>query len=333
MISTACSFRRLVSARGRLFVTSGTALVLLLGLSSAAAQETEPQETAPAETEVTDETSAARTGPDLEEDEEEETQAKAPNEAQEKTGVSAAKDPKPNASKPKSAQSNPQKSKSAQSKKQKPKPPQIDYSKLPLGSHQSRIDLGVGISSTWYRDGTFDLFRDKNAQPALRVSAAATLLTWEKWSLAANLSYEHFESSAEARTLPTLLRVGRALLGAEARYHVQPWIFGYGRLQLGPSFRHSTVGEPASDTLLELSRAGFAGAAALGGAMRVAGSRDGRERLPRLHLFVEAGYAFSSALSLTYEIKDDDVLRPEPVDLGRLSLNGALVSGGAMVSF
>lgn len=214
-----------------------------------------------------------------------------------------------------------------------PSKPVIDYDALPLGSHQTRIDVGVGAAATWYRDENFDLFAAHNAKPSFRTHVAVTAFASGPLSVAAVGSYELFSSSGSARSLPTSLGTDQIELGVEARYHFLPRAAGYARFEGGLSIYQSHIGNPSDGPALEFSSTGFSGSLALGGAFRVAGSRDGRERTPRLHLFLETGYTFSSRLELTYEIKDDSVLRPEPVELGHLSLSGPRLLGGAMVSF
>lgn len=216
---------------------------------------------------------------------------------------------------------------------QKPHPPKIDYSKLPITYHQWRIDLGIAYQRSWYRDGAYDLFSSDNGKSTYRPHAAVTFWSNGPMSAAAVLQYDRFEVSGEARSLPTLLSFDRIQVGAEARYHAHARIYGYGRLVMGPTFVRSRLGEDGDAGALELKKSGFSAALTAGSAVRVAGSRDGRERAFRVHLFFEGGFSFGSATKLHYEIPEGGALRAEGVDLGSLSLSGPVIALGGMVSY
>src|SRR5690606_37179581 len=132
---------------------------------------------------------------------------------------------------------------------------------------------------------------------------------------------------------PTALRVHTMMLGGEARYHLEPRVYAYGRLDLGAWFARSYLGEAGEPMRMSLEDIGLAGALSLGAAVRVAGSPDGRTRAPRVHLFAEGGLAYDSPLSLVYEMSESGALRPAPVDFGTLSMGGPQLAVGAMVSY
>jgi hypothetical protein len=132
--------------------------------------------------------------------------------------------------------------------------------------------------------------------------------------------------------LPTFLNFHRFLLGAEARYHLHARLYGYGRLNVGPAFVRSRLGEEGDGSSLHLNKATMSGALNAGTAVRVAGSRDGRERAVRVHLFVEGGLSFVGGVKLRYEPSEDVPVNADPVELGSLSLGGPQFVFGAMVS-
>jgi hypothetical protein len=125
----------------------------------------------------------------------------------------------------------------------------------------------------------------------------------------------------------------RFQLGGELRYHVTPRLAPYGRLSMGLSRFSSRIGEEDAFTALEQAGYQFTGALNAGGALRVLGSPDGRQRAPRLHIFFEAGYAFASNARLDYQVREDGPLRPEGLDLGSLYLGGPQITFGLLGSF
>lgn len=214
-----------------------------------------------------------------------------------------------------------------------PPPPRIDYSKVPWTYHQKRFDLGAGVLFGWVMDPAFDLFQTANSSLAWEVRGAAGFFLLEKLSLSATARFNQMSVEGEARTLPSFLRLSRAQVGAEARYHFVPRVYAYGRIDLGAFLAQSRLGERDSRTRMELTEHGFSGGAHLGGAVRVAGSPDGRVRRPRVHLFAEGGLEYDSALGLTYKMADEGALRPAPVELGTLSVGGPRIALGALVSY
>lgn len=221
---------------------------------------------------------------------------------------------------------------SKESPAQKPAKPRIDYSNLPITYHQRRVDVGAAYQLLWITDPAFDLLSEDNVQSAFRPHAAFAFWAEGPLSLAATLHYDVFTANGEARTLPTFLNFHRFLLGAEARYHLHPRLYGYGRLNVGPTFVRSRLGGESDVSSLHLKRTGFSGALNVGTAVRIAGSRDGRERAFRVHLFAEGGLSFVSAVELRYEPSEGGALRSDPVELGNLSLGGPQLVFGAMVS-
>jgi hypothetical protein len=214
-----------------------------------------------------------------------------------------------------------------------PPPPKIDYSKLPWTYHQKRFDLGAGLLVSWVSDPAFDLFQSKNAYPAWEARAAVGLWASGPLSFAVTAKFNNTSIEGEVRTLPSFLGVSRLHVGGEARYHLVPRAYAYGRLDLGAFLARSRLGEADANTRMELEEAGVSGVLSVGSAVRVAGSPDGRTRAPRLHLFVEGGVEYDSPLTLTFEMVSEGALRPAPVELGTLSLGGPRIALGALVSY
>ncbi len=214
-----------------------------------------------------------------------------------------------------------------------PPPPPIDYSALPWTYHQKRIDVGVGLRLHWVTDADYGLFSDSKLLPLLNVRAGGTVWTGDRLSLAVLGEWDYGASSGEARGVPTQMHMHRFQLGGEIRCHVAPWLAPYGRLSMGLARFSSRIGEEDAFTALHQASYQFIGALNAGAALRLLGSPDGRKRSPRLHLFAEAGYAFSSNVTLDYEVSEEGPLRPEGVDLGSLSMGGPQMSFGLLGSF
>lgn len=214
-----------------------------------------------------------------------------------------------------------------------PPPPAVDYSALPFTYHQKRFDLGVGLRLHWVTDADFELLSDSPLVPMLNVRAGGTVWAGNRWSLAALGEWDYGASSGDARGVPTRAHMHRFQLGGEVRHHLAHWFAPYGRLSLGLARFSSRIGEEDAFTALEQASYQFTGALNAGGALRILGSRDGRERAPRLHLFFEAGYAWTSSAELNYQMRDDGPLRPEDLDLGSIFLGGPQMTFGLTGSF
>ncbi len=208
----------------------------------------------------------------------------------------------------------------------------IDYEALPLTYHQVHIDVGVGPRLNWLFDDAFDLFSDGDLLASLAVRAGSTVWVRERSSLAVIGEWERGGSSGSARGLDTRFDMNRFLLGVEGRYHVVSRLAGYGRFSAGLVRQSSRIGPEAKPTTLEHSSNDFSVVLTLGTAVRLFGSPDGRQRTPRGHLYLEAGYSYVAPDELSFRAGDDGPLRAEPVELGTLSLGGPQLGAGVLIT-
>lgn len=185
----------------------------------------------------------------------------------------------------------------------------------------------------WVPDSSYEMLAGSSALPLFNLRGAGTVWTQEKMSLALTGEWDFGKSGGSARNVPTSMTLNRFQLGAEGRYHFLHRLAGYGRFSTGLALMSSRLGEAGEFTEMTMSQALFTGALTAGAAFRFAGSRDGRERAVRAHLFFEAGYSYVSRAKLNYEMNESGPLRPESVDLGNLSLSGAEISAGLILSF
>jgi hypothetical protein len=284
-----------------------------------ASSESDPTEADKGPAEKSPEASPSRV--DLEEGDESDEGPPPPSSApEEKKPLSGSEKTAPNAARKEPA-------------KPKPARPKVDYSKVPWTYHQQRFDLGAGLGVAWVNDPAFDLFQRQDAHPTLGAHGAYAFFANGPLSVAATLRYETWGAQGEAREIPTTLRVHTGTLGGEVRYHLDPRVYSYGRLDLGAWYAQSYLGEADDPMQMSLQGVGFSGDLSLGTAVRVLGSPDGRVRAPRAHLFIEGGLGYDTPLSLVYEMSESGALRPAPVDLGALSLGGPRLALGAMVSY
>jgi hypothetical protein len=204
-----------------------------------------------------------------------------------------------------------------------------DYAALPLGYHQKNLFFGLGARLSWVPDGNFDLYSSDDVIPGVALRLGGTVFASGPYSVAVVGEYAFGSASDSARGVETRLAQHLMLLGLEPRWHFLHMLYGYARVSGGIDY---VRGELAGGTLgyegVELALAGKLGAAA-----RIAGSRDGRARSARLHVYAEGGYGFVSEFAQSYEAAEDGPARAQPVDAGTLLLSGPELGLGLMLTY
>ncbi len=221
----------------------------------------------------------------------------------------------------------------AEPKKAKQPPP--NYAALPQTYHLRHIDVALGprLSSATHDGLQPYMYEPLTGELVGRVSA--TVVAQQPWALSVLVQGSGFSRSDAARGVPTSLFILQMGVGLEARYHFHHRAFAYGRLVAGAERAHVEYGDQAGEASVYASAINWAffGDANLGAAFRFAGSSDGRKRVPRAWVFVEGGGRFASSHKAELEVDDDGPNRADPVILPNFATNGAMVSGGAMISF
>jgi hypothetical protein len=220
-----------------------------------------------------------------------------------------------------------------QSTEKAKEPEPTDYETLPLGRHQDHWFFGTGFRGTWIDDENFDPFNEKGALAQFSVSAGRTAYVQEKLSFAVSGMLDIGSTEATARSMSSEFRELRLGLGLEGRYHVRSWFYGYARVAPGAVRTWASL-EASQGLTYEAGEWSPSVDGALGAAVRIIGTRDGRKHGPRVWLFAEGGYAWVGTQDLTLEATGADApLRAEPIELGELDLSGTTMRLGVHVAF
>lgn len=213
-------------------------------------------------------------------------------------------------------------------------PPPPDYSELPQTYHLWHVDVALGPRlSSMTHDGLQPYMR-KPVTGEFVGRLSATVAAPGPWALAVVAQGSGFERRADVRGVDTSLTVMGFGAGVEARYHMHHRVFAYARILGGAELAKMHYGDDFSrSTDADASNWAFFGDAALGAAVRIIGSSDGRKRAPRVWLFLEGGGRLATKHQAELEVDEDGPNRADPIVLPSFATNGVNVSGGVMMSF
>ncbi len=212
--------------------------------------------------------------------------------------------------------------------------PEVPPGELPFTYHQKHIDVAAGVSLIGATDSGLDPYREIPLLGEGFLRVGGTIMTAGPWAVALLGGFGGGAYTSTVRGEESHLSVIQFNLAAEARYHFHHRFYGYGRLALGPELASSRIGSEGSDLRLTQDNWAFRGEASAGVAMRVIGPSDGRERKPRVWLFLEGGYRLSSSHVQNLSTDEDDgPARPVDFNLESLSTSGGLGSAGLLLTF
>jgi hypothetical protein len=205
---------------------------------------------------------------------------------------------------------------------------------LPWTYHQKHLDVSAGV--VFNRTAQVGLVPFLQAPFMVEGFGRAGGVVYQsgRFSMAALAEMGGSKGSSSARSLDSSVSFLHMSAGVEPRYHLHPRVFLYGRVMVGPE--HTWAQISGYDAALTLSGQawGFRADGNLGASVRVVGSDDGRERAPRLWVFLEGGYRLSTNYDLVLTPDEDDgPARPQGLDIAPYSPRGIRGSVGLMASF
>lgn len=219
----------------------------------------------------------------------------------------------------------------AESSQPPPAQMQTDPRDLPWTYHQRHFDLSLGFRLQSIGHSSFDPFASSDVVGSPELSVGWAPVAFGAWSVAVRPSWGYLRAGDRARGTESLLEAHRLSLGAELRYHFTPAFFAYARLAPGALLSSARLGDSSSHARLESRGWSFHLDSVLGAALRLGGSADGRERSPRFHLYVEAGFDWAWERSLRFQAVESGPLRTQELDWGGLQLSSP--HGGLGVRF
>lgn len=188
-----------------------------------------------------------------------------------------------------------------------------------------RVRLGAGVRVTHVTGDAFDLFASDDALTQLSLDASYALIAGRRFSLAVGGAWDVGSRSSGARGLTTSLEVHRLSAPIEARVHLAPYVYLFGRVAPGALLMNSEIGDPSAATSLEDSRWVFSGDLSVGGSLRIAQVASGSRRPVGFWLTPEFGYGITGSASVrpTTDRDADDVLGADMrTRLGAATLGG-----------
>jgi hypothetical protein len=192
-----------------------------------------------------------------------------------------------------------------------------------LGSYQSHWMGLLGVRAGFIGHQGLDPFAENDVLMQVSLGGGRTLLTFGDLSLAAVAFWDYGERTAAARGEPTFLGVHRLTLGPEARYHLLPELYAFGRIAPGAIRTSAELEDSVTFTTLEAKGWTFALDATLGGAYQVWGKKSGHSNKPRVWLVAEGGYGWATERDLLLAASSDDAPhRVAAVDFGALAVRG-----------
>lgn len=213
-----------------------------------------------------------------------------------------------------------------------PEPP-VDPNTLPYTHHQLHYDLLVGARLNWVGHAGYDVFSENDLLAQFSARAGAGFWSSGRLSVAALLDWSYGSTSALARGQHSALAVQRIGVGIEGRYHLHERVFTYLRAVPGAMFTEARIGREADPTSPYASNWAFSLDGVVGAAVRLAGPADGTQDVPRLHLYLEGGYGFATDVGLSLSSDEEEgPARPQPLDLGTLSLSAPMVGAGLLLT-
>lgn len=220
-----------------------------------------------------------------------------------------------------------------QTKPVPPPAPPPDPNTLPFTYHQKHVDLALGIRVASATHEGLEFFSESPVLPEFVARAGTALFAVDRFALAALLEVGVAGTGAPVREAESHLNLTRFSLGVEGRYHFHHRMYAYARVAPGFELAGASLTWDLTSEMRDNSAA-FQIDGALGAALRLAGSSDGRVRTPRLWFFLEGGFRYASAHKLVLAFPEGTgPSRAEPLTLSPLATTGGLGSAGLMVTF
>lgn len=181
----------------------------------------------------------------------------------------------------------------------------------------------------------FDPFADSDELVQLSLGLGATVLKFDRLSLAAVGYWDYGERSSHARAAETSLEVHRLTAGPELRYHLHRQLYVFAHVLPGAAYSIASLNDPALEAKRYAREWSFALDGGAGAAFEVYGAQGGVTNRPRLWVTAEGGYGHAGAtqLRLVPDESSGAPQRSQPVDLGSLSLSGPYLRISAAISF
>jgi hypothetical protein len=195
-----------------------------------------------------------------------------------------------------------------------------------------RWQAAAGGGALMIRSAGLDPFSTEDALGRFSLSGSVVVWRQERLALAVGLGLDTGSSSAAARSAPSELWLTLVSATAEARYHLAPRLYAFGRLAPGIQHVSATLKDPSTPGYVDL-RGGFttvAVATSVGAAFCI----NGPSNTVGLWFVLDAGYLLAPSRDLLLRPDvGDDVAQVASLDLGAIAPRGIFGRAALALSY
>ncbi len=205
-----------------------------------------------------------------------------------------------------------------------------------LGSLQRFSQVSLSLRSQWVPNAGYDPFAKTDFLAAWSFAGSRTFWVKDRFSLAVGLGIDLGASSSEARGQKTALGAHRFTVPLEARYHITPWLYAFGKVAPGPLLMTASIKDgSAGDQALSDTGVVFAADASLGAAFLFTSRSTPERHPPRFWATGEWGYGWTTSREWQFSPSDQDKVtgRVASANLGEVAFRGTFFRLGAALSF
>jgi len=187
------------------------------------------------------------------------------------------------------------------------------------------VRLNAGVKVGYVPNRAFDTFADSDTLAQFSIDGTYPVLTRGRLVLAAGLGWDAGGRSDGLRGQTSSISTNRFAVPLEARYHVVPTVYAFGKLAPGAAMVRASVYDGTTPGEMTATGWAFAADASLGASVLLGSRRRLDQRGFRVWLTPELGYAFTTRASLALNAGRDenDVLgRDENTRLASVALSG-----------
>lgn len=195
----------------------------------------------------------------------------------------------------------------------------------PTRARYDVIRVNAGLRVGYVATRGFDTFSSNDVLAQFSVDATYPLLTRGKLVLGAGLGWDIGGRSATTRGFDSQLTAHRFYVPLEARYHIVPSLYAFGKVAPGAAAMLTSITESGTGNKLDATGWAFSGDVSAGVSALIAARTNMERREPRVWITPEVGYGFTTTSTLSASIgrEDKDMLgSDEDTRLRGLALSG-----------
>lgn len=187
------------------------------------------------------------------------------------------------------------------------------------------IRANAGFKIGYVPNRGFDTFASNDVLPQFSIDATYPLLKRGKLVLGVGLGWDVGGSTDKVRGFESSMTAHRLYVPVEGRYHVKPWLYGFGKIAAGVAVMTASVKDGTVPSDLSATGWAFSADASVGASILLGSHKHLDKRALRFWATPELGYAYTTDAPLKASSGRDDnaVLgTDESTNLRALALSG-----------